>query len=70
MSYRAMLNHRSFDAEIIKIMNDAYDQAFEQFPDANEKIVARTILTAALDGERDVTRLSQFALLSLFDGEE
>jgi hypothetical protein len=69
MSYREMLSHRSIAADLRAIMNDAYERAFADFPEANERTVVRTILTAALAGERDVERLSQFALLAMFDDD-
>nr|ALS88830.1 MetaGeneMark_Unknown Function [uncultured bacterium] len=64
-----MLSHHSFEESTVEIMNDAFDLACTQFTTANEKLLVRAILTVALNGERDVTKLSQFALLSMLDDE-
>lgn len=56
-----------FDPEAITIMADAYDRAWKALhdrgqPEVVREVIARRIIKAAKEGERDPDRLCAFAL--------
>jgi len=60
----------AFNAEVTKIIGDAFDKTLTTFDDTEQpeemrKIIARRIIDAASRGERDPDRLCAAALVSI-----
>jgi len=69
-SITPFLSQHAFDPEITKLMGQAYDAAFGELGDRTppallKEIIAKRIIEAAEQGERDPKRLCASALDSL-----
>jgi hypothetical protein len=69
-SHLPFFQDAAFDAEMTRIMGEAFDHACASLhdigqPDLVREVIARRIIEVAQTGERDPIRLSQRALVAL-----